>query len=277
LSIASDLVHIAAAVARRVDLPVVRHIYIPDPTPQPEMKAAFGLVVLADNSTGFFYVGLDNTRERLKAAINPRHFIGSNAMELATWFDSDNDLRKPLGLGAINAISQHLFRLAGYRLEPAANSTGVLACAPTGHVGMVGWFPSLVERLRRRGVPLTVIEKKPELVQAAEHFEVTLDPAALGACTTVLCTASTLLNDTLDTILAHCHAADHIAVIGPTAGCLPDPLFARGVDLVGGAVVKDPATLLHRVQHNHPWGDAVEKYSIQKTTYPGVATLLGQL
>jgi uncharacterized protein (DUF4213/DUF364 family) len=273
LSIASDLVHLTTDIARRIAIPAIRHVYLPESEDNSDKDARFGLLALADDSTGFFYIRLDNTLERLKAAIDPRHLVGRNAVELATWFDSTDDPRKPIGLGAINAISQHVFRRTGYKLEATADSMGALAFTPTDHVGMVGFFASLVQRLRRRGVAVTVIEKKPELVRTESDYTVTLDPSALGACTHVLCTASTLLNDTLDDLLVHCRSADQIAVIGPSVGCLPDPLFARGVDIVGGSTVKDFPTLLHRVHHNQPWREAVEKYSIRKADYPGVTAL----
>lgn len=35
-----------------------------------------------------------------------------------------------------------------------------------------------------------------------------------------------------------------IAVIGPTAGLLPEPLFERGVRVVGGVWVKKPDALM---------------------------------
>jgi uncharacterized protein (DUF4213/DUF364 family) len=273
LSIASDFVSITADIARRITMPSIRQVYIPEGGPNPVRGAVFGLIALADDSTGFFFLRLGDTLERLKAEIDLRHLAGRNPMELATWFDSDDEVRKPLGLGAINAISQHVFRVADYRLDAATNTMGALAFTPTDHVGMVGFFPSLVGRLRKQGVPLTVIEKKPELVQKEPHYEVTLDPSALRACNNILCTGSTLLNDTLDEILTHCRSADHVAIIGPSAGCLPDPLFARGIDIIGSAVVTDLTTLLYQVRHNQPWGQAVGKYSIRKTNYPGLAAL----
>lgn len=35
-------------------------------------------------------------------------------------------------------------------------------------------------------------------------------------------------------------AARYIALIGPSATVVPDPLFARGVSAIGGVVVTDP-------------------------------------
>lgn len=276
MSIASELVTITADIANAHTFPAIRHIYLPEPDSNPDRDAVFGLLALADDSTGFFYMRWTDRREWQEAARETRSLVGRNAIELASWFDADDRVKKSLGLGAINAISQHLFRRAGYRLETAANSMGAMALTPTDHVGMVGFFPSLVQRLRDRDIPLTVIEKKPELVQNDTHFKVTLDPSALAACTHVLCTASTLVNDTLDDILSHCPSTAHVAVIGPSAGCLPGPLFARGVDIVGSSVVTDLTALLDHIHHQQPWENTVTKYSIRKTDYPGIAALQKQ-
>lgn len=276
MSIASDLVSLTTDIAKRIAIPAIRHVCIPKSVPK-DKRAVFGLLALADDSSGFFYMRLGDVLERFKATIDPQQLIGRDVMEVVTWFDSDDDLMKPLGLGAINAVSQHVLRLADYRLEATANSMGAFAFKPTDHVGMVGFFASLVNRLSRQGIPVTVIEKKPELVQTAAAYTVTLDPTALSTCTHILCTASTLLNDTLDDILSHCQATAHVALIGPSAGCLPDPLFTRGVDIVGGSVVRDFPAVMHRVLHNRPWGNAVEKYTLQKADYPGIVALQERL
>ena len=61
-----------------------------------------------------------------------------------------------LGLAAINAVTQHVFRRAGYEPDLAANSLGSLRIGPGDRVGMIGFFPPLVERVRALGLPLTV-------------------------------------------------------------------------------------------------------------------------
>jgi hypothetical protein len=99
---------------------------------------------------------------------------------------------------------------------------------------MVGLFPSLARRIRAQGIPLTVLELRPEKVTREAEFEVTLDPERLRGCTRILCTASTLINGTLDSVMESVTHAQHVALIGPSASCFPDPLFARGIHAVGG-------------------------------------------
>ncbi|MBT7353710.1 MAG: hypothetical protein HN810_06300, partial [Acidiferrobacteraceae bacterium] len=106
------------------------------------------------------------------------------------------------------------------------------------------------------------------------NFSVTADTARLVDCDQVLVTGSTLMNDTLDEVLACCNPAAHIALIGPTASCLPDPLFERGVDVVGSTTVIDLPGLLTRLEAGKSWNAGTAKYCIARKDYPGIVRLL---
>jgi len=79
-----------------------------------------------------------------------------------------------------------------------------------------------------------------------------------------------VLNDSLEDILAICPPETFVSVIGPTAGYFPDPLFSRGVDVVGGRVVTDRAAFLKLLAERKRWGNATRKVCFQKETYPGI-------
>lgn len=66
----------------------------------------------------------------------------------------------------------------------------------------------------------------------------------IAAADVLIITGVTLVNRTLQPILAAARPDAEIAVIGPTASLLPDALFARGVRVVGGVRVKKPDELL---------------------------------
>ena len=57
-------------------------------------------------------------------------------------------------------------------------------------------------------------------------------------------------------------------MLGPTAGFYPDPLFARGVDVVGSRFVIDAPLLLRRIEQGQRWGEATQKLCFQKSNYP---------
>ena len=69
----------------------------------------------------------------------------------------------------------------------------------------------------------------------------------LRTCNKVLCTGTTILNHSLDEILSCCSSDAFVSIIGPTAGYFPDPVFALGVDVVGGRIVKNGELFLQRL------------------------------
>jgi uncharacterized protein (DUF4213/DUF364 family) len=274
MTVSHDLLACVERVAGRLALPAVRALHVPEPRENPGMESEFGLVVLEDGSAGFFFALLGDTLQRLHAGVCSEGPEGRSPLLLARGIEDDDAVECAVALGAISAITQHVFKIAGYAPPAAANSLGGGEFSAADHVGMVGLFPSLSKRLRAQGIALTVLELRADKVQRDGNFEVTLDPTALRDCNHILCTASTLINGTLDTVLGHVTGAGHVALIGPSASCFPDPLFARGIHVVGGATVLDAGELAVRLANGKPWGDSVRRYAIDAADYPGLDTLL---
>jgi uncharacterized protein (DUF4213/DUF364 family) len=103
------------------------------------------------------------------------------------------------------------------------------------------------------------------------------NPADLESCRIVLCTAATLINDSIDEILAHCRRAENFSLIGPSGSGLPDILFERGVDAVGGVYFSDQKQLSKRLRDRESWGEAGQKYQLSPECYPGYEALLSRI
>ena len=274
MTVTADLLACAERACARMDPPRVKALHLPVERPGAGIEGEFGLVELEDGSAGLFYALLDDTLRRLHDGILASGAAGRSPLALARGMLSADTAERAVALGTISALTRHLFRRAGYTPPAAANALGGSAPSRGEHVGMVGLFPSLARRLRAQGVALTVLELRPEKVERADRYEVTLDPARLRGCSHVLCTASTLLNGTLDGVLAQLDPGARVALIGPSASCFPDPLFARGVQVVGGSAVLDAGALGARLVRGDPWGDAVSRYAIGARDYPGLDALL---
>ncbi len=141
-------------------------------------------------------------------------------------------------------------------------------------VGMVGFFPPLVKQITKLGNKLIIIEKKSNMVKETANWKVTLDPSELKECTKVLITSTTVLNNTLDDILINCAKAKQISVIGPSAGYFPDPLFSKGVNVIGGTYITNPEVFIDLFKNNEKWGPATKKYAIDRKDYPGYKSIL---
>jgi uncharacterized protein (DUF4213/DUF364 family) len=268
LSIKSELLAMVEQAHRRFTLPVVREIYLPEPEPAPDKDAEFGMVVLADGSAGLYYAWLGDSQRGMKERFSIPELTGSNAMDLARFYNSDREDDCSLGLATINAITQYVYRQNGYIPGPATDSFGGLALQRTDHPGMVGYFPSLVKKFRKQGIPLTVIEKKPRFLIKDELVQVTLDPAQLRSCNKILITAATMLNNTLEEVLEYTKHAERITVLGPTAGFFPDPLFRRGVTALGGTEIIDAMTAIGRLRDKQPLGEMARKVLVTRDNYP---------
>jgi uncharacterized protein (DUF4213/DUF364 family) len=92
----------------------------------------------------------------------------------------------------------------------------------------------------------------------------------------VVSTSTLLLNDTLDRMLGHCRNARWFAMVGPSAGCLPDALFARGVTLVGGNWIRDGAGFVDALKRGESTSPFSVKTALTRDTYPGGAALLAR-
>jgi len=269
----TELLELVEQAAAALPLPPVARALFPPNRKGLGKVGEFCALQLADGSVGTAFVLLGDTLARMQGRL-PGELVGQPALDAARRFAEDDPVERALGLAAVNAVTQHVFRQAGYEPELATDSLGSLRIRPGDHVGMIGFFPPLVESVRALGVPLTVVELRAELVQEAPGLSVTLDPRRLASCTKIVSTSTVLLNDTLEAILAECRHAQAFALIGPSASCFPDPLFARGVTTMGGYWVLDPGVFMRRAAALEPWGDAGKKSGIQREAYPGTKLLL---
>lgn len=263
-SIAADLISQIEQRLGTGPAPRVRAIHLP-PSPWTGTKdGEFGAVELepfkgeGGGAIGLSYVLLDDTLAAL-AGVDGQALVGTDALALARRWRDGTGAERTLGFAAVNALSRHLFDRDGLVPPDAPDSIGGLDPQPGDHIGMVGFFPPLVKPVTERGARLTVLELRADLAGSHPGFEVTLDAAALQACDQVLVTSTVLLNDTLDTVLAHCRHARRVAMIGPGAGCLPQPLFDRGVTAVGGTWIADRAGFIEALRVGAPWGRFARK------------------
>jgi uncharacterized protein (DUF4213/DUF364 family) len=252
----------------------VSDVHLPPEVEQRSKDAEFCALELDDGSIGLSYVWLGETFPMLRESPHIRNVIGEDALVLARGYAGNDPVLRTLGFAAINALSQHLFARAGFLPEGTTNSIGLLEPRAGDHIGMVGLFPPLVDPILATGARLTVAELRPELAREAGRLRVVLDIHELEACNKVISTSTVLLNDTLDSVLAACSGAACVAIIGPGAGCLPDPLFARGVDTIGGARILDRKRFAAALARGDSWGSAAQKYCIRRDGYPGIEQLI---
>jgi uncharacterized protein (DUF4213/DUF364 family) len=276
MSFAAEYLAQLEAFAARSPLPRVRALHLPPPQPIADNKGEFCALELEDGSLGLSYVLLGDTLARLRDGTDGLGLAGADALAVARRYASADFYGKTIGFAAANALTRCLFDRAGFRPEDSADSIGEMNPQPGEQIGMIGLFRPLLKRILDSGARLTVVELKAELAGDAEGYRVTLDADELAACSKVVSTSTLLLNDTLDRMLDCCRNAKWFAMVGPSAGCLPDALFARGVTLLGGSWIRDREGFIAALKSGEPRSEFAGKFVLTAESYPGFEALLAR-
>ncbi|OQY13122.1 MAG: hypothetical protein B6I30_03490 [Desulfobacteraceae bacterium 4572_187] len=232
--------------------------------------AQFMAIGLEGGAVGVSFVLLPDEKMVEYTALQSSEFVKKNPYRFAFEFGNNDPLKDMIGLAAINAICQHVMSETNFAVDSATDSLGLLSVSKGDRVGMVGLFSGLIKTIKKANAELVVIEKNKQLIEKYSNLPITMDATELSTCNKILCTSTTILNNSLDEILAHCSPDAFVSIIGPTAGYFPDPLFARGVDVVGGRIIKNGELFLQLIGEKKRWGDATQRTCFQKETYAGI-------
>lgn len=277
MAISQDIIGLAAHIDSRLGVPPLNGFYLPPLTDTDEFKDEFGFILLEDGSVGPFYVSLPGELEALWAKYPERKLPGHDALTLINNLNGDDITERAIAIGAYNALSHHVFTRSGYfpgRLSATGNG-GIPEPQPGDRIGMVGYFQPLLNRFLPQGIEVLVLELNPARVEQREGLTLSTKIDDLANCQYIICTASTLINNTLESILAVKARDARLILTGPSSSGLPDVLFKHGVDAVGGTCFTNSRLLQELLANDAPWKDAGKKYQINSTDYPGVEKLLG--
>lgn len=233
-------------------------------TPPCDIKVApFSVAILENGAAGFSYNLFHRDEEAMQRYLDwdTKEITGRPAAEIMAWLLSEDPLKKTAGLAVLNALSQDFLNKNpdAYRLDAESDLFDLMRLDRSSCVGVVGFFRPMMDKLVQKAGKVVVIERSGELLKESYPFTMTDDPAALRQCDKVLITATTVLNDSLPEVMPHCADAAFVAMMGPTAGFLPDTIFALGVDAVGFTRVKNLDLFLERFTSGAKWGESTAK------------------
>lgn len=173
----------------------------------------FMAISLESGATGISYLLLSDNQMDAYSALQPRDFVGKHPQEFALQFGAGKPLAEIISMASINAICQHVMREANFQCDDVTDPMGLLSIAGGDRIGMVGLFSGLVDPIQEAGAELVIIERKEHLAQKYRDLPITLDVTKLAACNKILCTGTTLLNHSLEDILAHCSKDAFVSVV----------------------------------------------------------------
>ena len=187
-----------------------------------------------------------------------------------------NGIRRAVGVATMNALAdmcweRHAPRDVELRIDvDAYDAAGI---QPGENVVVVGAFVPFLKSLKRARQQFTVLEMDPATLKPDElpYFRpADQADAVLPSADVVLITGTTLVNDTLEHLLALCRPAARVVVVGPTVGLLPDAFLRRGVDVLGGIRVTAPDAFLDVLAEGgsgyHFFGRSAEKVVLMRQT-----------
>jgi uncharacterized protein len=197
---------------------------------------------------------------------------GRPAIELAREALSAHGIRRAAGIAALNALAELCW--CRRPCPEAELQVGVDAFDATDirageQVVVVGAFVPFLKELKRRGQPYLVLEQDPATLKAEEmpFFRPAVEaPAVVPQADVLLITGSTLVNATLEDLLALARPSARVTIVGPTVGMLPDAFFARGADVLGCVRITEPDAFLDLLAEGgsgyHFFGRSAQKVAL---------------
>ncbi|MBN2168422.1 MAG: DUF364 domain-containing protein [Actinobacteria bacterium] len=188
-------------------------------------EAIIGLgftMVHLDESYGLAYTLRDNLRTGCEAFNEAGRIAGKDAGELFSWIGGSSPIASALGLAAANAV-----------LGPPdsclkGDLLNMLDLQPGEKVVTIGRFKPMEPELESRGVALEVVEWGDS-------------PEPLRNCHVALVTATSIINNTIDTLLQTVGNAREVVILGPSTPYAPGAFAGTPVTRLAGSVVSDPA------------------------------------
>jgi uncharacterized protein len=181
---------------------------------------------------------------------SPGNISGCPAFALAGEALGPNGLGRGLGIAALNALADTCWRRRPHpeaELRIGVDAFDATEIRAADKVVVIGAFVPFLRALKQRGQPFIVLEQNPATLKADElPFFRPAEEArtVIPEADVVLITGSTLINDTLEDLLALKKPGARVTVVGPTVGLLPGAFLRRGADILGSVRITEPDAFL---------------------------------
>jgi uncharacterized protein (DUF4213/DUF364 family) len=155
----------------------------------------------------------------------------------------DGHFAHVIRLAALNALSAPLFAQKRFGECREGDFSEMPELIRGRRVCMVGAIIPLLKKFGAMGASeIAIIDKKKETQAEAKlgrFVELEKTAETLGACETAVITGAAIANGSMEELLSYLPKGAAVAVVGPTAGFAPTPLFRRGVTAVGTSAICD--------------------------------------
>ena len=211
----------------------------------------------------------------------PGKLRGRPAFELAREALGDNGIRRAVGIAAMNALADTCWRRRPHpeaELRLGIDAFDATELRPGDTVVAVGAFVPFLRELKRRRQPYLVLEQDPATLKPDElpfFRPAEQAPAVVPEADVLLITGTTLINDTLEELLALAKPTARVTMVGPTVSMLPDAFLHRGADILGTVRITDPDAFLDMLAEGgsgyHFLGRTAQKVVLVRRSVVGAA------
>jgi len=187
---------------------------------------------------------------------------------------SDHGIRRAVGIAAVNALAELCWERRPSphaQLVEGIDAFDANRFRPDDLTVVVGAFVPFLKELKRRNQPFLVLEKDPDTLKPEEmpfYRPAEMAREVVPQADVLLVTGTTLINDTLEDLLAWAKPEARVTVVGPTVGLMPDAFFKRGADILGGVRITRPDEFLDLLVEGgsgyHFFGRAAEKVVLMR-------------
>ena len=198
-----------------------------------EVRIGVGYTAVALNrrGTGLSAVLRENMASHCGVVAKAGKLSGIPASELLMHLvNSCNSVERALGLATANAI------LSAEAPQEEGDALALMNLSSRDHVAMIGFFRPLVPRIEKTGAKLTILEKNKAF---SDILSFKSRGNVLKTCTVAIITATSILNNTLETILNDLGNPRWVSILGPSTPVCRDIFTGTPVTHLGGSVVMD--------------------------------------
>jgi uncharacterized protein (DUF4213/DUF364 family) len=181
---------------------------------------------------------------------DPDKIPGMKVESALAALSSREPMKMAVAIATLNALSSTYWSQGGtdyYNLKMNMDALEAVRLSDHSAVAVIGAIVPVLRLLKHRGGTWWIIEQDPKTLRQDElphYVPAERSKEILAKADVLIITGVTLINHTLENILEYARPGTEIAVMGPTASMLPEPMFERGVRVMGGVWVKNPDELL---------------------------------
>jgi uncharacterized protein (DUF4213/DUF364 family) len=240
-------------------------------------------VKLSDGSSGICFTPIKAIPESVccpsSARAMPRagRLKGMHATDTFEYLDQPAPIKRAIAIATLNALSDGIWRnnpdegKGVYRIACGDDIFTGIDLQEVNKAVVVGALIPVIKEIKEHQIPYRIAELDTRTLKAEElPFFVRQEdlPGELASADLVIISGTTLINDTLESILDQCNPTSSIMVIGPTATMLPESFFKRKVSMLAGNRVIEQDEILDVLSEGgsgyHFYGHSSLKVMIQR-------------